>query len=167
METLNVKTWSGREGCTLFLISSNLVKLSPPGITLSWMTARWWQYNMSGMPSTTALLYFWMWSPWSPSSSTRSTSQTLALTLSDSAHPTSVLTKVSLAHFPTENSSNGSAVSPHWFSSLRPSSIWNVSCSALVCRGFLAETSWSTPPVWKITLTRQFSVLQPTQCWFC
>ena len=31
METLNVRTWSGSEGCTLFLTSSNLVKLSPPG----------------------------------------------------------------------------------------------------------------------------------------
>ena len=120
-----------------------------------------------GTQSTTVLPCYLTSPLWWWSSSTRSTSQTLDLTPSDWAQQTSVLTKASLVHFQTENCSNGSEFSHLLFSSPKPSSILNVYFSALECQDSLAETSSSMQTASKITLTRKFSVLQPTPFWCC
>ena len=122
---------------------------------------------IEGMQSTTVLPCYLTSALWWWSSSTRSTSQTLDLTPSDWAQQTSVLTKASLVHFQTENCSNGSEFSHLLFSSPKPSSILNVYFSALECQDSLAETSSSMQTASKITLTRKFSVLQPTPFWCC
>ena len=175
METLSVKTWSGRGGCTLCWISSSLERLSPPGEShRSRPCHRPCLYQdhlliglIVGTQSTTVLPCYLTSALWWWSSSTRSTSQTLDLTPSDWAQQTSVLTKASLVHFQTENCSNGSEFSHLLFSSPKPSSILNVYFSALECQDSLAETSSSMQTASKITLTRKFSVLQPTPFWCC